>query len=165
VPRYSEERKEAVLRKMLPPHNRPLSELAAEEGISEVTLYLWRRKARAQGRLLPDADAGPEGWSAGDKFAAVVESAALNEAELAEYCRKRGLYPQQIQRWRAACEQANDWEQAGEQRTRGEEAAQRKRIRALERELAHKERALAEAAALLVLSKKAAAIWGEDADA
>ena len=82
MPRYSEERKEAVLRKMLPPHNRPLSELAAEEGISEATLYNWRRQARAQGRLLPDADTGPQGWSAADKFAAVVETAALNEAEL-----------------------------------------------------------------------------------
>jgi transposase-like protein len=165
VPRYCEERKEAVLRKMLPPHNRPLSELAAEEGISEATLYNWRRQARAQGRLLPDADAGPEGWSSADKFAAVLESAALNEAELAEYCRKRGLYPQQIQAWRAACEQANDWEQARSAHTRAEEAAQRKRIRALERELQHKQKALAETAALLVLSKKAAAIWGEDEDA
>ena len=71
---------------MLPPNNRPLSELAAEEGISEATLYNWRRQAREQGRLLPDADAGPEGWSAADKFAAVLETAALNEAELAEYC-------------------------------------------------------------------------------
>jgi transposase-like protein len=76
VPRYSEERKEAVLRKMLPPHNRPLAELAAEEGISEATLYNWRRDARNQGRLLPDGATGPEGWSAADKFAAVVESAA-----------------------------------------------------------------------------------------
>ena len=55
MPRYSDERKEAVLRKMLPPHNRPLGELAAEEGISEATLYNWRRAARDQGRLLPDA--------------------------------------------------------------------------------------------------------------
>ena len=54
MPRYSDERKEAVLRKMLPPHNRPLAELAAEEGISEATLYNWRRDARDQGRLLPD---------------------------------------------------------------------------------------------------------------
>jgi transposase len=38
VPRYSGERKEAVLRKMLPPHHRPLAELAAAEGISEATL-------------------------------------------------------------------------------------------------------------------------------
>jgi hypothetical protein len=106
VPGYSEERQEAVLRKMLPPNNRPLRELAAEEGISEVTLYNWRRQARAQGRLLPDSDAGPEGWSAADKFAAVVATAPLNEAELGEYCRNRGLYPQQIQAWRSACEQA-----------------------------------------------------------
>ena len=93
MPRYSDERKEAVLRKMLPPHNRGLAELAAEEGISEATLYHWRRDARDQGRLLPDGATGPEGWSAADKFAAVVESAALNAAELGEYCRKRGLYP------------------------------------------------------------------------
>jgi hypothetical protein len=165
VPKYSEERREAVLRKMLPPHNRPLKELAAEEGISEATLYNWRRQARAQGRLLPDADTGPEGWSAADKFAAVLETAALNEAELGAYCRKRGLYPEQIQAWRAACEQANDWEQARARRSRAEEAAQRKRKRALERELQKKDKALAEAAALLVLSKKAAAIWGEDEDA
>lgn len=165
MPRYSEERKETVLRKMLPPHNRSLKELALEEGISEATLYIWRRKARAQGRLLPDADAGPEGFSAADKFAAVVETAALNEAELGEYCRRRGLYPEQIRTWRAACEQANAWEDSRVRQARGEEAEQRRRIRELERELRHKEKALAETAALLVLRKKAAAIWGEDEDA
>jgi transposase-like protein len=165
VPRYSEERKEVVLRKMLPPHNRSLKALALEEGISEATLYNWRRRARAQGRLLPDADAGPEAFSAADKFAAVVETAALNEAELGEYCRKRGLYPEQIRAWRAACEQANAWEDSRARQARGEEAEQRRRIRELERELRHKEKALAETAALLVLRKKAAAIWGEDEDA
>jgi transposase-like protein len=77
VPRYSNERKEAVLRKMLPPHNRALAALAAEEGISEATLYHWRRDAREKSRLLPDGATGPAGWSAADKFAAVVETAAL----------------------------------------------------------------------------------------
>jgi hypothetical protein len=43
--------------------------------------------------LLPTADAGPESWSLRDKFAAVLETATLKEADLAEYCRKRGLYP------------------------------------------------------------------------
>jgi len=70
---------------------------------------------RAKGQLLPDADVGPRGWSSRDKFAAVLESAvletaALNGADLAEYCRKRGLYPAQIAAWRSACEQANDWD-------------------------------------------------------
>ena len=44
--RYPKERKEAVLRKMMPPHNRSVPELAEEEGISEATLYIWRRQAR-----------------------------------------------------------------------------------------------------------------------
>ena len=45
--------------------------------------------------------------SSRDKFAAVLETAALNEADLGEYCRKRGLYSAQIAAWRSACEQAN----------------------------------------------------------
>ena len=40
--------------------------------------------------------------------------------------------------------------------------ALRQRIRELERDLGRKDRALAETAALLILRKKAAAIWGED---
>jgi hypothetical protein len=55
---------------------------------------------------------GPQGWSSRDKFAAVLETATLNEADPAEYCRKRGLYPAQITAWRLACEQANDWDRA-----------------------------------------------------
>jgi transposase-like protein len=68
---------------MLPPHHRPLAELAAAEGISEATMYSRRSQAREQeGRLLPDGATGSQGWSAADKFAAVVETATLNEAEL-----------------------------------------------------------------------------------
>jgi len=83
--RYSKERKEAVLRKMMPPQNRSIVALAKEEGIAEVTLYNWRREARNRGLLLPDGDVGSEGWSARDKFNAVIETAALNEAKLSEY--------------------------------------------------------------------------------
>ncbi len=162
--KYSPERKEAVLKKMLPPHNRALSELAREEGISEATLYNWRKEARAQGRLLPDGDQTPEGWTSRDKFAAVLESAALSEAELGEYCRKRGLYPEQIRTWRAACEQANDWDREQQRQLKASQQADQKRLRELERELQRKEKALAEAAALLVLRKKAQAIWGDRED-
>ncbi|MBB3192428.1 transposase [Halomonas cerina] len=97
---YSDERREAILKKLLPPHNRTVAEVAQEEGISAATLYNWRKKARQVGRLLPDQSDDPEGWSSQDKFHAVLETAALSEAERAEYCRQRGLYPEQIQRWR-----------------------------------------------------------------
>jgi len=107
---YPRERKEAVLKKMLPPNNKTIPEISKEEGICEGTLYNWRKAARAEGRLMPDGDRTPMGWSAADKFRAVVESAALNEAELSSYCRERGLYAEQIGEWREACEQANDWD-------------------------------------------------------
>ena len=57
---YSTERRAAVLKKLEPPNAVPLRQLAKDEGISEATLHTWRRDARSQGRLLPDADAGPE---------------------------------------------------------------------------------------------------------
>ncbi len=76
---------------MLPPHNRSFRELAEEEGISEATLYAWRKGTRAEGRLLPDGEQRQAGWTAADKFSAVVETAALNEAKLSVWWRERGL--------------------------------------------------------------------------
>ena len=108
---------------------------------------------------MPDSDNTPEGWNSRDKFAAVLETAALSEAEVAEYCRKRGLYPEQLRGWREACEQANDWDREQGRRLKEATQSQRKRTRELERELGRKEKALAEAAALLVLRKKAEAQW------
>lgn len=103
---YAPERKEAVLKKMLPPNSVSLAELARQEGICEQTLYGWRTKACKEGRLMPDADLTPEGWTSRDKFAAVLETATLSETEIGEYCRKKGLHTTQLSAWRAACEQA-----------------------------------------------------------
>jgi transposase-like protein len=123
IMQYTKERKEAVLKKMMPPHNRSINELAREEGISVATLYLWRRQARERGLLLPDSDRVPEGWSARDKFNAVVESAGMNEAEMAAYCRPKGLYPEQPAQWRRACETANDWDREANRRLKSEHKA------------------------------------------
>jgi hypothetical protein len=162
---YSTERKAAVLKRMLPPDNVAIRKLSEDEGISEATLHKWRAIARGKGQLLPDADAGPEGWTSRDKFAAVLETAALNEADLAAYCRKRGLFSDQIKAWRQACEQANDWDRASTAKVSQAMRGEKKRVKGLERDLARKEKALAETAALLVLRKKAPAIWGGGEDA
>jgi transposase-like protein len=53
MPRYSEERKAAVLNKLLPPQNRSVVSVAAEEGISDVTLYGWLKQCRQQGMPVP----------------------------------------------------------------------------------------------------------------
>ncbi|MFT7596841.1 MAG: hypothetical protein ACI8R4_004183 [Paracoccaceae bacterium] len=126
---YSPERRAAVLKRMLPRNNLPVRRLLQEEGISEATLHNCPAQARGKGQLLPDADAGPEGWTSRDKFAAVLETAAMNDADLAEYCRQRGLFAEQIKAWRGACEQANDWDRTSTARLRQATREERKRIK------------------------------------
>jgi hypothetical protein len=88
----------------------------------------------------------------------------MNEHEIGEYCRSRGLYREQLQRWRADCERATDLAD-NERQSQGNQAREeRKRAKKLESELKRKEAALAETAALLSLSKKAQAIWGDGKD-
>ena len=100
---YPRKRKEAVLKKMLPPGNKPISEIAREEGISEGTLYNWRKAARAQDRLMPDGDTSSSGWGGGsDKFVAVLETTSMNQAGLSMYCRQKRLVS------RADCPMAHD---------------------------------------------------------
>jgi transposase-like protein len=161
VKQYSAERKEALLRQMMPPQNRPVSELARESGITEQTLYTWRRQLRKQGTPVPGSGKNAEEWSSEDKFAVVLETAALNASELAEYCRRKGLFPEQIAAWRAACMSANTSVAQQTKARQAQSKEDKKRIRQLEKELQRKEKALAETAALLVLRKKVQAIWGE----
>jgi len=139
---------------MMAPENKAVSELARETGITEQTLYTWRRQWKNQGMPVPGDGKNPEGWSSEDKFAVVLGTAALSAAELAEYCRLRGLHAEQIAAWREAFRSANAnaSEQARCQREQSKE--DRKRIRQLGKELHSKEKALAEAAVLLVLRKK-----------
>jgi hypothetical protein len=85
----------------------------------------------------------------------------LSEAELSAYCRTKGIYPEQVAQWRLICEQANAPVTAKSAAIPEAEAKQVQRIRELERTLKKKGAALAEAAALLALEKKAAAIWGK----
>lgn len=149
---------------MMPPLNRAVAELAEETGITAVTLYAWRQQARAAGVVVPGDGKNSEAWSSADKFRVVLEVASLSEAELAEYCRRKGLYVEQIQAWRVACEQANATSAEQSRVLREQDKRSRQRIKALERDLQRKESALAEAAALLILRKKAEAIWGKDED-
>lgn len=154
-----------MLAKLLPPHSLTVKQVAEHENISEPTIYKWRQEARGQAQCFPDTDhLDPEGWTSRDKFAAVVETAAMNAQERSEYCRGRGLYTEQLERWRVDCEQAADLADSRRQSQERESKAQRKRIKALEKELQRKEAALAETAALLTLRKKAQAIWGESED-
>jgi len=106
----------------------------------------------------------PENWTAEQKFSAVIETAAMSEVEVSEYCRKKGLFPEQIQQWKQSCISGNQSEADKRKQQAQERKADKKRIKELEKELKRKDAALAETAALLVLRKKLNAYWGEDED-
>jgi transposase-like protein len=162
--RYSDEKKAAVLKRMLPPECCSPAQLSKVFGISEATLYNWRTAARAKGSLMPDAKQTPEQWSSENKFTVVVETARLNETELSAYCRQKGLLVEQVKAWRKACESANRDTELREQNSAKLSKADKTRIKELEKELQRKEKALAEAAALLVLRKKLEAFYHKPAD-
>lgn len=159
--RYTAEQKRWAVEQMKPPLNQTVKELAKDSGITEVSLRTWRDASRAAGEFVPSGHSS-ENWSSSEKFRVVLETAPLSQAELAQYCRAKALLPEQIQQWRQACEQANESAPQGLQLGRVVSPHAREQIRDLERELRRKNEALAEAAALLILRKKADAIWGKD---
>lgn len=160
--RYSAEFKEQMVRKMMPPNNQSVASIHRETGISTPSLYAWKRHFQGKGYVVPAKTSQPDGWDNKAKLAAVIETALMNEVERSSYCRERGLYVEQLDAWKAAFEQAGG---AGTVASPATLAAERKKTRALEKELHRKDKALAEVAALLTLSKKAQAIWGTDEDA
>lgn len=161
MPRYAAERKAAVLGKLLPPHNRPVPEVAQAEGISAATLYTWLQQAKEEGVAVPGSGkASPEQWNGEAKLAVVIATASMTASEVSDYCRSKGLYPEQITRWK------QDFIASVESAGKSDSAAlkhSQKTIRQLEKDLRRKEKALAESAALLVLQKKFNALW-EDAE-
>lgn len=159
----NEKLKQSIVERMLPPNNESVSRLAKESGVSETTLYKWKKAAMSQG-LPSKGDVSSERWNTREKFAVVIETASLSEIELAEYCRTKGLYVEQVEAWRDACMQANGGVPAQAGKLQKELRTKEQENKALSRELRRKEAALAEAAALLVLRKKAQAIWGDPED-
>jgi len=89
--RYSSERKDAALSKMLPPQSRTVSEVASEEDIPYNTLYIWLKTAQQHGVKM----ATSQTWTAESKLAVIIETGTLTGSEIASYCKGNGLYPEQ----------------------------------------------------------------------
>jgi transposase-like protein len=164
---YNEAFKADVRRRMSPPQRQSVAQISEELDIHVATLYNWRKAWRLQGEVVPASEKEPEGWSAADKFTVVMETAGLNATELSAYCRERGLFPEQVERWRQAAQDANEKplltlrEQKKLEKLRAQD---QREIKALKKELQRKEKAMAERAALLVLRKKWEAFCSEDAE-
>jgi transposase len=155
--RYGQAFKDRAVARLLAPESAALDDVAREAGVGVGTLERWRSEALSR-------PARERTWTAVARFDAVLTTAAMDEASKSAWCRAKGVYPQELVAWRQAATQAlaePEEARASPQETRQD----RQRIKDLERELRRKDHALAETAALLVLSKKVAAIFntGEDA--
>jgi len=144
-----------------------LEDIAQQFNIGNSTLTRWLSAAR-QNKLVPDAgdtrarEKSPRDWTAEEKLQAIVDTAALSDEESGRYCREKGIFEHQIKQWKQVL-----MNQASPLRTDklvAENRTLKQANKQLQRELQRKEKALAEAAALLILKKKAQALFGSDED-
>ncbi len=170
---YSKAFRTLIVQKMTSPDRPDVVALAEEVGVPRSTLYRWVADA---GKLIPQIVVKtppktnykqrpivmkrPQDWSAEKKLAAVLDAAALSEEELGSFLRSKGLHEAQLQEWHELM--LTGLNPASVQRSK--KKTDTKRVRELEKELRRKDKALAETAALLVLKKKAQAIWGDEDD-
>lgn len=155
--RYSMEFKQKAVARLLPPESAKISDVAKELGVTVSTLERWCNRVQsmpARGRA----------WTAAALLEAVITTAALDEAAKNGWCREHGIYPSDLEQWRESATMALINPGGAKASTPVDAKADRKRIKDLERELGRKDKALAETAALLVLSKKVAAIFNKAED-
>jgi len=151
--RYGKAFRERAVSRLLPPESATIDVVAIDTGVSSDTLERWRNEVLAE-------PARQTTWTAAARLEAVITVAAFDETARNAWCREHGVYPQELQQWRESAMQAlalPDEARASPSQTRQDQ----RRIKELERELRRKEKALAEAAALLVLSKKVEAIFSK----
>lgn len=169
---YTETFKARMVRRMLGPKAVSAHELSGEVGVSQPTLSRWLRETSSframvkkdENKAPPPVKAEgvarrPQDWTATDRLRAVAETLVLDDEELGEYLRHNGIHREQLEQWCADAQAALE-----PLPRRRRPAAETKRIKELERELRRKDKALAEAAALLVLRKKVQALWGDEDD-
>ena len=154
--RYGQAFKDRAVARLLPPESAALEVVSRETGIAIGTLERWQTQALSK-------PARGRAWTAGARLEAVITTAAMDESGKSSWCREHGVYPGELDQWRASCTTAlsePEEARASPQSTRHD----RKRIKELERDLRRKNAALAETAALLVLSKKLEAIFNKGED-
>ena len=161
---YTQEFKYSVLKRLEEPTNDTITSLSNELGVPRPTIYQWIKKAETDNKETAINYKSTSKWTSEDKFHVVLETAAFSETELSEYCRRKGIYVDDVKTWRNQCLKANLEEKEDPKELKDSLKEEKEKNKKLQKELRIKEKALAETAALLVLRKKANAIWGDPED-
>ena len=94
-------------KRMSPPNRKDVPQISKDLGIHQSTFYKWCSNCRLQREVVPASEKDPDSWSAADKFTVVLETAGFNATELSSFCRERGLFAEQVDRWRQTAQDAN----------------------------------------------------------
>jgi len=129
------------------------SQLAREAGVRQQNLSRWLQEAHSLPIMVDKPKRTAREWTVERKARVLAAASTLDGEALTAYLKREGVKFPEYEQWRIALDEGG-----------AASAATNKRIRQLERELARKEKALAEAAALLILKKKVATLYGEDED-
>ena len=156
--RYSEAFIEQALSKVYLRKGRTVKSVSEELNVNYHTVKNWmkRKEVRAVG-VLATKERRPQDWSAEQQLLALHETHGLSGEALQTWCRENGLFAHHLTSWKTAfCADVKVASGGREIRVLKDENEQ------LKRELVRKERALAEAAALLILQKKFRALWEDE---
>lgn len=156
--RYSEAFIEQALFKVYSRGERTVKSVAAELDVNCHTVKNWmKRKETGTAGMSAAKERRPQDWSAEQQLLALHETHALSGESLQAWCRENGLFAHHLSSWKAAfCADNRAASGSREIRVLKDQNEQ------LKRELVRKERALAEAAALLILQKKFRALWEDE---
>jgi transposase len=158
--RYSLGFKESQVKKVLPPSNKSVKEVALEAGVSDQTLRNWITKAK-EGTLNKNNTVSSASRSAREKLNLVIESKSMSEDEKGRWLREKGLHSEHItlyeQELRDMVVDKKDSDKMTNKKLQQE-------IKRLNSDLKRSQAALAEMAALYTLKKKAELLWGVKED-
>ena len=162
--RYSFEFQEQALKKVYSRGERTIESVAAELNMSAATLKGWMKRKVKQAptqEMSTNTEKRPQDWRVEEQLLALQESFGLEGEALHAWCRERGLFAHHLTSWKSAfCAGRKSNFDLAENKAGAREL--RDQNDQLKRELKRKEKALAEAAALLVLQKKFRALWEEE---
>lgn len=162
--KYSEDFKEQALTKVYNRHNeQSIQDVADNLGISLQTLKTWMKRAKSNSATDRQSKSKrPQDWSPEERLTALQKTYGLHGEELNAWCREQGVFVHHLEQWKADfCRPSEAAEKRAEAQAVHSLKADKQR---LERELLRKDKALAEAAALLVLQKKFQALLGGEVE-
>lgn len=157
--KHSEAFIEQALVKVFSRGGRTIKSVAEDLNVSYHILKYWmKRKSVVKGGVSATKEKRPQDWTAAEQLVALQETHGLSGEALQAWCRERGLFAHHLTSWKTAFCAAGKEPASGarEVRTLKDEIAK------LKRDAVRKDKALAEAAALLILQKKFRALWEDE---